>query len=200
MTPDERTAWLARRRVGASDIAAMVHDVYGGQYAVVAGLLGHDTDLGDNVEEKARGHAWEARIADAVQSLYGMWVIGEQFEAKHRTEAHHTATLDGLLVDRLDENGHGSLADAVAVLEIKTVHEFADMHWDRWETQTRWQMHVADVDRALIAAAKMDADPDGNETIGSVRFRWVERDLALEHDLVLLADDTWAYVQAGVLP
>lgn len=201
---DDRAEWLAWRKIGASDIAAMVHGIYGGQYAVVANLLGHDTELGDNLDEKHRGLAWETRIADAVQALSGMYVIGEQARITHRDHPHHTATVDGFLA----WVSEASIADVAALLEIKTVHEFADMHWDRWATQVRWQMHCADVDRALIVAVKMDTitvpGPGGDEieveTFGGLYRRWVDRDLELEADLADLADETWAHVQAGALP
>lgn len=195
MSGDDLTTWHAWRRagIGASDLAALVFRIYGGLYAVVAYRLGLDTELGDNANEKDRGKQWEHRIADAVHALTGWFVVGEQAWLTHPTKPTHRATIDAFLA-RVPTTA--TVDDVVALLEIKTVGQFADHHWDRWTVQVQWQMHVAGVDRALIVAVTV---LDTGE-FGGMRVRWVDADRAMQHELEQYADEAWGWVERGVLP
>lgn len=192
-------AWHAWRKggVGASDLVAILFAIYGGLYAFVAGRLGHDVDLGDNADEKQRGHDWEERIADAVQALTGLWVVGEQTWSEHPDHPTHRATVDAFLAVVDDPTVEAAtMADVVALLETKTVGQHAEHHWDRWTIQTQWQMHVTGVRRALIVAVTV---LDTGE-FGGLRVRWVDADPDLQHELAGVADDAWSWVERGELP
>ena len=197
MIEDERKAWLEWRRqgLGASDVANIIAGSYGGLYAVVADKLGLLEEQ-DATPEMERGLAWEARIADAIQALTGLYVVGEQAWVAHRGIPHHRATVDGFLHNQPE----ASISDVDVVLEIKTQGMFVRTPWERHEAQVRWQMHVTDCSRALIAVATIDDDESGEGEFCNVLVRWVERDPVIEAEMIEAAENAWGWITKGELP
>lgn len=194
---DERTddpAWLAWRLEGvtATDVANAHTGAYGGMYGVVAAKLGLTTPPERN-DRMDRGHRWEQRLADLVHVATGLYVHGEQMWCENADQPLHRATIDGLLAPQAE----ASMDDIVAVLELKTNGIDVRPSWDRWETQTQWQMHCTGIDRALIARAVIDDSAD--ELLG-FGLRWVERDDFLIGHLHAQADIIRHHVDTGTLP
>ena len=186
--------WRAQG-LGASDIAKAWTGIYGGRYKVVADKLGLATDDIDPALAK-RGHDWEQPIADAVHAIHGYYVHGEQLLLTSPHNDRWRATIDGLL-DRQPET---TLDAAEAVLEIKTAGQHVKAPWDYYEAQVNWQMHVAHKQRALIALAVFGVNPDGDQMVTDVKFRWVERNDHLIAELANLANELWDMVEAKHLP
>jgi predicted phage-related endonuclease len=191
---NETDDWHAWRRggIGASDIANAWSGRYGGAYAVVADKLGRLQHKETN-ERMQRGHRWEQPIADAIQQLTGLHVVGEQTWCEHHQHNRHRCTVDGFL----SSHDNATIHDVIAVLEIKTVGRSVSMSWPSWETQTQWQMHVTTVGRALIAAAEID---DTDDSIRRLELRWIERDEVMIRQLRDIADRMLTHVDDGTLP
>jgi predicted phage-related endonuclease len=191
---EELSPWARWRAqgVGASDVAAIATQKYGGRYAVVAGKLG----LGEPVEETAemaRGHAWEQRVADLVQVATGMYVVAEQAWCEHAEHPHRRATVDGFLAPLAE----CSIDDVIAVLEMKTHGVDVRPPWDYYQAQVQYQMLVTGIPRALLAVATID---DTDDTLVGMRLVWVDADTFHQSLLAELADEAWAHVQARTLP
>ena len=191
-SPTEHEAWLEARRRGvtATDVADAAAGTYGGIYGVVARKLGLEV-VEENAEMR-RGTAWQPVIADAVHTLTGLYVVGEETLAGASDE-RWMATVDGLLAPEAEV----SIDDVTAVLEVKTRSPHVRPNRDRWHTQMQWQMFVTGLPRALLAEATIDDDV--NECRG-VRFEWVDADPDLHVQLVDLAETIHAHVKAGTLP
>lgn len=186
--------WSDWRRggIGASDIAAAATGKYGGAVGVVADKLGIGTDDIDPALA-ARGQRWEQPIANAVHAARGQYVHGEQAWCEHPEQPHHRATIDGFL----HPNAEVTLDEIDTLVEIKTRGVTAPWSWDYWRHQTQWQMHVTGMTSAVLAIATID---DIDDTIQAIRFETVERDQWAIDQLVDLAEELWAHVQAGTLP
>lgn len=191
-SPTEHEAWLEARRRGvtATDVADAAAGTYGGIYGVVARKLGLET-VEENAEMR-RGTAWQPVIADAVHTLTGLYVVGEETLAGASDE-RWMATVDGFLAPEAEV----SIDEVQAVLEIKTRGVGTRPNRDRWHVQMQWQLHVTGLSRALLAEATID--DDANECRG-VRLEWVEADPDLQAQLVDLAEVVYAHVQSGTLP
>lgn len=185
--------WLAWRRAGitATDVADAYAGTYGGIYSVVARKLG--LEVVEHNAEMQRGHDWQPVIADAVHTLTGMYVVGEETWCAHADDDRWRATVDGFLAEAAEV----SADDVAAVLEVKTRGVGTRPNRDRWHTQTQWQLHVTGLSRALLAEATID--DDANEC-RNVRLEWVEADPDVQAQLVDLAEVIYAHVQSGTLP
>lgn len=202
MTTD-REQWLARRLtgIGASDVAAARHNVYGGAAKVVGVRIGLEDPDPIDPGDADRGHRWEPAIADGVLAHTGLYVHGEQLHLSHPDRPRHMATPDGLL-SPLPE---ASFDDLVAGLEVKTRRFGAGWQWDYWTSQSRFGIHVSGLPRWLLAVATIDDDFDPAtgqlvERIVDVRYRWIERDPFEQQQLIDLADWLWSWVERGELP
>jgi putative phage-type endonuclease len=190
---DGDVEWLAWRAagVGASDVAASWTGSYGGAYKVVGvklGLLESDIDP----ELADRGHRWEQPIADAVHTLTGLYVVGEQAWCQHPDHPHMRATVDGFLAGTPE-----TTIDAVtALIEIKTVGSHARPNWDYYRAQIQCQMLVTGVDRALLAVATIS----GDDQLEGIRLEWVDADPDTQTMLAAEYDRLWALIQTGELP
>lgn len=186
--------WLAWRKDGitATDVANAYTGSYGGAYAVVALKLGL-IEPPEQTEAMARGHRWEERIADAVHSLTGLYVLGEQAWCQHAEHSHHRATVDGML----SPFAEATLDDIIGLLETKTNGTQVRATWDRWEVQTQWQMHCTGVGSAIIARAVIN---DGDDTLDRLELKRIERDDFLIDSLVDLAEVLWGHIQTSTLP
>lgn len=185
--------WLAWRRAGitATDVADAYAGTYGGAYSVVARKLG--LEVVEHNAEMQRGHDWQPVIADAVHTLTGMFVVGEETWCEHADDDRWRATVDGFLAPEAEV----SIDDVTAVLEIKTRGTHTRPNRDRWHTQMQWQCMATNLPRALLAEATID--DDAGECRG-VRLEWVEADPDLQAQLVDLAETIYEHVQAGTLP
>jgi predicted phage-related endonuclease len=192
MTQDAE--WLEWRRqgIGGSDIAAAHSGNYGGSYAVVGSKLGLLPPV-EVTPQMERGHRWEQPIADAVLSLTGYHVVGEQTWCEHQTEPRHRCTTDGFLACTAE----ATFDDLVAGAEIKTHGREVKPDIGAYEAQCQWLMHVTGLDRVLLAIARID---DGDDTLMSLRLIWIERDEALIFELTTLAGELLAHVDAGTMP
>lgn len=168
----------------STDAARSWTGYYGGAYGAVAeklGLAGRDIDPARaNV-----GHSLEEPIADAVHSLKGWWVQGEQMLVTNPDTPLHRATIDGLLSEFHEVP---SLDDCPAGLEVKTRFLGADnWPWPYWTTQCQWAMHVTGRNLWLLAIAVVDH----NTEVARLEFRWVERDQDLIDRLADQANILW---------
>lgn len=193
MTP--RDQWLEWRRggIGASDIAAARSGRYGGSYGVVASKRGDEIPHDDRDPRVARGHRWETRIADAVHVLTGLHVIGEQMMLQSASNPRHRATADGFL----SRTPSAALTEIDCGFEAKTFGRGIAPQWSSWITQVQWLMHVAGLDRCLIAAAEID---DTDDELLGLDLRWIDRDQDTIDTLVALACRLLAHVDAGTYP
>lgn len=197
---DEEAAWLAWRRegLGASDLACAYTGEYGGAYSVVADKLGYNTDDGKNAKQKQRGHEWEERIADAVHALTGLYVHGEQLQIESGANPVHRFTSDGLLATTAEILG---IDYADYVLEIKTKIQWVTGKRDYFYAQVQWQLHVTGFRRALLVIVSFTTDEEtGAEIVENVEIKWIPRDEYMIAQLVELAGQLWAHVEAGTLP
>ena len=193
-TPEEHERWMAFRAGGitATDVADAANGTYGGAYAVVARKLGVVPPEEEN-DAMRRGHRWQPVIADAVHTLTGLWVVGEESWCQHPDLPHHRATVDGMLADAPEV----AITDVLGLLETKTRGVHVRPNRDRWFDQVQWQLHVVGVDRALVAEATIDDDRD--QCLG-VRLHEVEADPDRQATLVELAERLWAWVEMAALP
>lgn len=198
MTPEEEAQWLQWRKggIGGSDVASMASGLYGGLYSVVASKMGFVANEIDPALA-ARGHRWEQPIADAVLSLTGLYVHGEQMMVQAEGRPEHRATLDGLLDRRPQISG---IDDAEANLEIKTegeqVRTSEAMRTYR-RAQCQWGMYVTGKQRCYLVVAKID---DTDDTCTNVSFTAIDRDDFEIGLLIELADRALDYVHRGELP
>nr|AGC72755.1 YqaJ [uncultured bacterium A1Q1_fos_2101] len=191
MTDDPE--WLKWRRQGitATDVADAINNTYGGAYSVVARKLGLVT-----VEPNAamdRGHRWEQRIADAAGLMLGLHIVGEQAWCQHEGQPLWRATIDGLLADRPEI----AIDECVGLLEIKTVGLNVTPKRDRWFDQTQWQMMVTNMPMAVIAEVRID---DVDDSFQSLKFHRVEANHFRQAELVEVARQLWAHIEAETLP
>ena len=188
-------SWLEWRRngVGASDVAAAAIGLYGGIYGAVASKHGHTSTW--NQDRKDVGHAWEDRIADAVHTLTGYWVVGEQQLCEHPDQPHRRATVDGFLAATPEIF---DMADVHSLLELKVRHPNAGQDNPRAYrlAQVQYQMHVTGMTRALVAVATVDSA----DTLVSLELEWVDADSERQLFLADLADRIWRHVQDGTYP
>lgn len=194
---DESAAWLEwrRRGIGASDVAAAVHGIYGGAYGVVhSKLTGEARDTIDPVLAD-RGHRWEPAIADAVHALTGQYVVGEQAWVEHKEHPWRRCTVDGFLAPTPQASPDPDELDAV--MEIKTKGLYAPYRWDVWGTQVQWQMHVTGLRQAVIVVASID---DFIDRAVGLRIETVDADRTVQQQLVAHAEQLWRHVQAGTYP
>jgi YqaJ-like viral recombinase domain len=199
----DRDEWLARRltAIGASDVAAARHDIYGGSAKVVGIRIGLEDPDPIKRDRAERGHRWERPVADGVLAHYGLYVHGEQLHLAHPTQPRWMATPDGLL-SPLPE---ATPEDLVAGLEIKTREIGAAWQWDAWETQAGFGCLVSGLPRWLLAVATIEKrlDPvtfELVERVVDVRYRWVEPTPFELAELGELADWLWSWVEKGELP
>ena len=190
----EQDEWLTWRLGGvtASDIARSATGSYGGIYGVVLDKLNPKPHVTDNPIFN-RGHRWEQRIADTAALLHSVTVAGEQAWCQHADNPLHRATVDGFLAYVSEP----TIDDVNAVLEIKTAG--VGVKWNRpyWHAQVQWQMHVTQLDRALIAVAVID---DTDDTPQRLSFEWVDADPFMQSIYIELADRILEHVAAGTLP
>ncbi|MEM9609956.1 MAG: YqaJ viral recombinase family protein [Actinomycetota bacterium] len=189
-----RAEWLAWRAqgIGASDVAAAATGRYGGAYKVVASKLG----LAEPVEETdqmRRGHRWEPRIAELIHAATGLHVVGEQTLVEDPDRPHRRCTPDGFIADATEV----SIADVLAVSEMKTWGTDVRPVWDYYEAQTRYQCGVTGLERALLAVAEVD---DTTDQLVSFDLRWIEAHPFDVDPLLELADELWSMVRLGELP
>lgn len=186
-------AWIQWRRAGvtATDVADAFAGTYGGAYSVVAKKLGYEHV--EPTAEMQRGHDWQPVIADAVHTLTGWYVVGEETWCANADDDRWRATVDGFLAPEAEV----SIDDVTAVLEVKTRGVGVRPNRDRWATQMQWQMLVTGMGRALLAEATID---DAVNECRGVRLEWVEADPYLQAQLVELAETIWGHMQAGTLP
>lgn len=193
---DER-AWLDWRRHGitATDVADAANGSYGGAYGVVARKLGLVTVEQNNAMQ--RGHLWQPRIADAVNALTGLHVVGEEMWCVHRDDDIVRATVDGFLAEWADATPD----DLLGVLEVKTTGIGVRPNYDRWLDQVQWQLLAAGLDQALIAHAVIEDAPDPEDsTPVSLKLTEVSADPVRQHHLRNIAGRLWDHVTAGTLP
>ena len=191
MTDDP--AWVKWRSegIGASDVAASWTNSYGGTYNVIAKRLGHaQEDIDPHLAD--RGHRWEQPIADAIHTLTGYWVVGEQAWCEHPDQPHRRATVDGFLATHPET----TIDQVEAVLELKTSTEGGRPNWDYYEAQIQAQLHVTGIPRALLVVAVIDR----GDQITDLRLRWYDADPDTQTMLAAEYDRLWAYVTAGQLP
>ncbi len=190
----DRAEWLTWRQagIGASDVAAAHTGKYGGAYGVVHKRHTQaDTDLA--TPQMQRGDRWETAIADLAHVATGYYIAGEQMWCEHPDHPHRRCTLDGVLLPTPE----GDLTDVVGVLEVKTTGINVPAPWPYYEAQVQYQMHVTDTTRALVALATID---DTDDSLHSLRLRWIDADPFIQAELAGLADELWAHVQAGTYP
>lgn len=186
-------AWLQWRTEGitATDVADAANGTYGGAYRVLARKQGRiQTETSVAME---RGHRWQPKIADAVAALTEVFVVGEETWCEHSVDTRWRATVDGFIAPVPE----ATLADVTGVIEIKTYGTNVKPHLARWDDQMQWQMLVTGLDRALLAAAKIDDDTD---TVMSMWFREVEADAMRQMFLMSIAEGLWRHVEEGTLP
>lgn len=194
----DEPAWHAWRRgadcggaITASDLACTISGQYGGAYAVVADKLGLLPDT-EATADQDRGHRWEGPIADAVASMFNLYVAGEQAWVEHPDHSRHRATVDGFL-SHVEEP---TLDDLIAGLEIKSRRAGLGSPWVYWGTQVQWQMWVTGMPRTLVASATIDHDGAPRD----IRFRWIDADYTEQLHLVEVAEWLLDHVDRGVLP
>lgn len=185
--------WLAWRKDGitATDVADAANDTYGGAYGVVARKLGLIET--EQTAQMDRGHRWEQPIADAVQALTGLFVVGEQAWCEHYSTPRYRATIDGLLA----LNAEVELEECIGILEVKTVGEGGRPNRDRWADQVQWQMLVTNMPAGVIAEARID---DVTDTCRAIHLTHLEADPFRQLYLCSVADDLWNAVQTETLP
>lgn len=203
MTPEERAAWEARRLegIGASDVAAARHDLYGGAAKVVGLRIGLEDPDPIDPDRADRGHRWEPAIADGVLAHYGLYVHGEQMHLSHPEHPRWMTTPDGLLAPVPE----ATVEDLEAGLEIKTREVGAEWQWDAWTDQGKFGCLVSGLPRWLLAVATIvtEFDPATGalvERVDHVRYRWVRPDPFELQQLGELADWLWSWVERGELP
>jgi hypothetical protein len=194
-TDDEEQAWLAWRAEGitATDVAEAASGTYGGAYAVVARKL-ELTPPVEQTPQMARGHRWQARIADAVHALTQFYVVGEEAQWEDELDPRWRATLDGMLA-RVPEVDTPN--DLVGVLEIKTTGKGSWPDRVRWEDQVQWQLMVTGLQMGVIAHVVVD---DTDDTFVRLELLTVLADRVRQQYLVSLAEDMWQHMDAGTLP
>lgn len=185
--------WLAWRRAGitATDVANAWAGTYGGLYSVVAHKLGRVTT--SETAAMSRGLRWEEPLADAVHTLTGYYVVGEQALVESASEPKHRATLDGYLATVAT----ATIDDVVAVVELKTRGLGVPRPRDRYVAQVTWQMYVSDVHRALLVEAVID---DTDDRLVSLALDWVDLDEHLLDELLDVAAVIEAHVDTETLP
>lgn len=197
--PDDDQAWLAWRLAGitASDIAAAHSGRYGGARGVVAEKLGM-LPAQEYTQRMARGHAWEDRIATAVEILSGLHVVGEQTWAQHQHQPNWRATVDGFA----SPLAAPTLDDVTHLVENKTRGIDVTPAWDYWRPQAQWQMLVTGVPLVILAELVINDNEafDGGLVLPDLRLHLIEADATLQAELADLAERLWAHVQAGTLP
>jgi hypothetical protein len=202
VTPEERSEWEQRRLtgIGASDVAAARHDVYGGAAKVVGVRIGLDDPDPIDPARADRGHRWEQAIADGVLAHTGLYVHGEQMHLSHPEHPRWMCTPDGLLSPKPE----ASWDDLVAGLEIKTREIGARSQRDYWLTQAQFGMAVSGLPEWLLVVATIDTRLTRSgelvERVADVRYEWVEADPFTQAELGALADELWAWVERGELP
>ncbi len=193
----DEQAWLDWRRHGitATDVADAANGTYGGAYGVVARKLGLVTVEQNNAMQ--RGHLWQPRIADAVNALTGLHVVGEEMWCVHRDDEIVRATVDGFLAEWADATPD----DLLGVLEVKTTGIGVRPNYDRWLDQVQWQLLATGLDQALIAHAVIEDAPDPEDsTPVSLKLTEVTADPMRQSHLRNIAGRLWDHVTAGTLP
>lgn len=190
----DRADWLAWRAQGitATDVARAWTGRYGGAYCVVAEKLGLVEGPAET-DRMRRGSDLEPVLSGMVQLATGWTVVGEQTWCEHPEHPERRATVDGFVV----EDPAADLADAVAIIEEKTVGTDVRPAWDYYRAQIQWQLHVTGFDRAILAIATVDDD-----TARIVRFTWtlVEADELAQLALVASADELGRHLADGTTP
>ena len=197
--PDEDQAWIEWRRGGitASDIAAAHSGRYGGAYGVIATKLGKLPPQ-EYTARMARGHAWEDRIATAVEVLTGLHVVGEQTWCEHQHRNEWRATVDGFAAPIPEP----TIDQVTHLLEIKTRGIEVRPAWDYWGPQVQWQMLVAGIGAAILAELVIDDGQgfDGGIVTPDLRLHLIEADPMMQRDLVDLAERLAGHLADGTLP
>jgi hypothetical protein len=140
-----------------------------------------------------RGHRWEQPIADAVLSLTGLHVVGEQMWCEWVGNSRHRATADGFLAP----TASASFDDLVGGFECKTHGAQVTPDYDAYETQCQWLMHVVGLPMVLLAVARIN---DADDTLDGLRLKRIERNDELIDELVTLADRLLVHLYEGTLP
>lgn len=186
--------WLAWRAAGitATDVARAVSGRYGGAYGIVAEKSGRIEREPVN-DRMIRGHRWQQRIADAVHALCGLYVVGEETWCQHSEHGWARATVDGFLANDAEVTPDQLLG----VLEVKTRGVGVRAAWDYWEPQVQWQMYVTGLASAVVADATVDDDRD---VVLALRLTELEADPYRQAELVEIAEEMRAHLDAGTLP
>lgn len=189
----DEQAWLDWRRAGvtATDVAEATDGTYGGAYQVVASKLG----LLPRVETNAameRGHRWQPTVADAVHTLTGWFVVGEETWCEGN-DTRWRCTVDGLLASTPEATSD----ELAGVLEIKTVGAGTRHSLERWQHQVQWQLLVTGLQHAVLAVATID---DGDDTCTALRLHRMEADPLHQQMLTGVAEFLWEHMERQELP
>lgn len=189
----DEAAWLAWRRAGitATDVAEATDGTYGGAYSIVANKLGLLPPVA-TTPAMNRGHRWQATIADAVHTLTGWFIVGEETWCEGN-DTRWRCTVDGLLADQPE-----ATSDQLAgVLEVKTVGAGTKHSLERWQHQVQWQLLVTGLQYAVLAVATID---DGDDTCTSLRLHRIEADQLHQQMLTGVAEFLWEHMERRELP
>lgn len=189
----DEQAWLDWRKAGvtATDVAEATDGTYGGAYQVIANKLGLLPPVATNAAME-RGHRWQPTVADAVHTLTGWFVVGEETWCE-ANDTRWRCTVDGLLADSPE-----ATSDQLAgVLEIKTVGAGTKHSFDRWQHQVQWQLLVTGLQHAVLAVATID---DGDDTCTGLRLHRIEADSLHQQMLVGIAEFVWEHMERNELP
>jgi predicted phage-related endonuclease len=189
----DEAAWLDWRRAGvtATDVAEATDGTYGGAYQVIANKLGVLPPVATTAAME-RGHRWQATIADAVHTLTGWFVVGEETWCEGNDQRWR-CTVDGLLAAAPE----ATMDELAGVLEIKTVGAGTRHSFDRWNHQVQWQLLVTGLQHAVLAVATID---DGDDTCSSLRLHRIEADSLHQQMLVGVAEFLWEHMERQELP
>jgi putative phage-type endonuclease len=177
--------WLAwrGRGIGASDIAGILGiSPWSSPYSVWQSKVGGYGSDGPGSEAMRWGTLLEDAVLDEAARRLGVTVTERQVRREHPDHVWARATLDGTYADGPDIPPWGHEADA-GVLEAKVT---SDPRWHEvpvyYEVQCQWQMEVAGLPRAWVAALHggrrlslwtLERDPDtGAGLIGIAAAFW----------------------------
>ena len=189
-----RDEWLEWRKGGitATEVADAANGTYGGAYEVVAHKLGllPPVEVNDAMQ---RGTRWQERIADAVHSLTGFFVVGEETWCEKHDNPMVRATVDGFLA----ESSEAEIDDVLGVVEIKTRGVNVHPPRGRWFDQVQWQLLATGLPVGIVAEVAID---DSEDTFRSMAIHEVEADEMRQAVLLEVALQLWAHVTYETLP
>lgn len=188
MVSEDRSLWLAWRRegIGASDVPGLLGlSPWASPWSIWLDKLGLLPEQ-EATTAMRLGLELEPIIGRWFAEETGLQLGGEQTQVTGR-RLHHRATVDGFVFD-----GPGRLpADRLGVAEFK----FSADGWEElpahYRAQVLWQLHVAELPRAWVAALMV---PFGRPRFSVIE---VERDEEEIARMVAVVDEFWGRCVIG---